>query len=228
MPRKIEQKVDPSVDTNTEPLRQVNEMAALKYFKYGAELMKQHPPHATDWSINARMKRIGLEPAKSFDGRRVSADVLARGAAAGLKLMREKLPTLVRVTNGWQMNTDTMGVYGNYYLKRAIVAMIGLGANQPEDAIYPLNVGDAAGRPVAGEQLPAAFQQGRAASGRRVLVADHVRRRRLPDRQSAQRLRHRRPGRAQVQCRRFARHLHSKPKPRPGQGIELAPGAEEG
>ena len=48
------------------------------------------------------------------------------------------------------MNTDTMGVYGNYYLKRAIVAQLGLGANLPEDAIYPLNLADehrqAAGR----------------------------------------------------------------------------------
>jgi hypothetical protein len=55
------------------------------------------------------------------------------------------------VTNGWQMNTDTMGVYGNYYLKRAIVAMVGLGANQVEDAIYPLNVADADGKPVMAE-----------------------------------------------------------------------------
>jgi hypothetical protein len=39
------------------------------------------------------------------------------------------------------MNTDTMGVYG-YYLKRAIITRLGLGANLPEDAIYPLNLGD--------------------------------------------------------------------------------------
>jgi hypothetical protein len=49
------------------------------------------------------------------------------------------------------MNTDTMGVYGNYYLKRAIVALLGLGANQPDDAIYPLNIADADGKPVMGE-----------------------------------------------------------------------------
>jgi hypothetical protein len=150
-PRKIDQKFDSSVDVKTEPLKQVNGMPAVEYFKYAAELMKRNPPHVSDWSTLARMKRIGLEPGKSFDPGRVGADVLANGAAAGLKLMQDKLPTLARVVNGWQMNTDTMGVYGNYYLKRAIVAMVGLGANQPEDAIYPLSVGDADGKPVTAE-----------------------------------------------------------------------------
>jgi hypothetical protein len=58
--------------------------------------------------------------------------------------------TLAPVANGWSMNTDTMGVYGNYYLKRAIVAQLGLGANLPEDAIYPLNLADGTGRPLDG------------------------------------------------------------------------------
>jgi len=48
------------------------------------------------------------------------------------------------------MNTDTMGVYGTYYLKRAIVAQMGLGANLPEDAIYPLNLADNTGKPLDG------------------------------------------------------------------------------
>ena len=64
--------------------------------------------------------------------------------------MKWKLPTLARVANGWSMNTDTMGVYGNYYLKRAIVAQQGLGANLPEDAIYPLNLVDSTGQPLDG------------------------------------------------------------------------------
>ena len=61
-----------------------------------------------------------------------------------------EIPTLARVANGWSMNTDTMGVYGNYYLKRAIVTQLGLGANLPEDAIYPLNMADESGKPLDG------------------------------------------------------------------------------
>src|SRR5581483_1051429 len=66
------------------------------------------------------------------------------------KLMQWKVRTLARVANNWSVNTDTMGVYGNYYLKRAIIAQAGLGANLPEDAVYPLNLGDESGRPLDG------------------------------------------------------------------------------
>src|ERR1700746_3002710 len=64
--------------------------------------------------------------------------------------MAWKVPTLATVVNGWSMNTDTMGVYGNYYLKRAIIAQGGLGANLPEDAIYPQNLGDETRKPLDG------------------------------------------------------------------------------
>ena len=64
--------------------------------------------------------------------------------------MAWKISSLARVVNGWSMNTDTMGVYGNYYLKRAIVTQLGLGANLPEDAIYPINLADDTGKPLDG------------------------------------------------------------------------------
>jgi hypothetical protein len=66
------------------------------------------------------------------------------------KLMAWKVATLARIVHGWSMNTDTMGVYSNYYLKRAIITQFGLGANLPEDAIYPLNLGDSEGKPPDG------------------------------------------------------------------------------
>jgi len=57
---------------------------------------------------------------------------------------------LARIANGRSINTDTIGVYGNYYLKRAIVAQLGLGANLPEDAICPFNLLDDTGKPLDG------------------------------------------------------------------------------
>ena len=148
-------KADPSVDMKTPPLDQVNNMPANAYFTYAAELMKVHPPHVTDWSMLARMRRIGIEPGKSFSWENLDPavqDALTRASSAALKAMYAKIPTIARVVDGWQMNTDTMGVYGNYYFKRAIVAMVGLGANQVDDAVYPLNIGDADGRPLLGEK----------------------------------------------------------------------------
>lgn len=146
--------IDSTVDMNTDPLKQVNTMTADKYFSYGVQLLKINPPHVTDWSTIARLKRIGIELGKDFDLNEKSSAIqagLKRAVVDGLKIMIEKLPTLARIENGWQMNTDTMGVYGNYYLKRAIVAMVGLGANQPQDAVYPLNVFDANGKPMEGQ-----------------------------------------------------------------------------
>ncbi|MGC2179021.1 MAG: DUF1254 domain-containing protein [Bradyrhizobium sp.] len=149
----VEAKIDPTVDMKTPPKVQVDTLSIGKYFTYAAELLKTNPPHITDQPIIAQMRKIGIEPGKSFDLDKV--DPAVRSGLAGVvedaqQLMTWKIPTLARVVNGWSMNTDTMGVYGNYYLKRAIVSQVGLGANLPEDAIYPLNLGDESGKPLDG------------------------------------------------------------------------------
>jgi hypothetical protein len=152
-PRPAEFKADPSVDMKTPPKTQVDTMPAARYFAYAAELLKLHPPHITDEPMIARLRQIGFEVGKSFDLDKAPAAVkagLQTAPGAGQRLMEWKVPTLARVANHWSMNTDTMGVYGNYYLKRAIVAQLGLGANLPEDAIYPLNLGDENAQPLNG------------------------------------------------------------------------------
>jgi hypothetical protein len=145
--------IDPNVDMKTPPKVQADTMPAAKYFSYAAELLKLHPPHITDGPIIAQMKRIGIEPGKSFDFDKLDPTVkraLESAPQEAQKVMQWKIPTLARVVNGWSMNTDTMGVYGNFYLKRAIVTQVGLGANLPEDAIYPLNLLDDTGKPLDG------------------------------------------------------------------------------
>jgi hypothetical protein len=152
-PQPVEVKIDPSIDMKTPPKIQVDTMPAGKFFAYAAELLKVNPPHITDDPIIARLKKIRMEPGRSFDIDKADPAVrnaLASAPAEAQKLMALKLPTLARVVNGWSMNTDTMGVYGNYYLKRAIVAQVGLGANLPEDAIYPINLADETGKPLEG------------------------------------------------------------------------------
>lgn len=149
----IDVKIDPAIDMKTPPKLQVDSMSVGTYFTRAAELLKLHPPHITDQPIIAEMKRIGIEPGKGFDI--ASLDPAVQKSLEGTpedaqKLMAWKVATLARVANGWSMNTDTMGVYGNYYLKRAIVSQVGLGANLPQDAIYPLNLADDTGKPLDG------------------------------------------------------------------------------
>ena len=152
-PTSVKATIDPNVDLKTPPKKQVDTMEGGAYFAYAAELLRLHPPHATDQPIIAQLKRIGFERGKPFEIAKLDAPVrkaIEDAPAAAQKLMAWKIPTLARVANNWSMNTDTMGVYGNYYLKRAIVTQLGLGANLPEDAIYPLNLGDEAGKPLDG------------------------------------------------------------------------------
>jgi len=148
-PSPVTLKVDPNVDMKTPPMLQVKQMSAGDFFTYAAELMKVNPPHSTDFDMVARLKRIGIVPGQRFDFSGATPAVkkaLERAVGDAIKLMQEKATTLIPLVNGWQVATDTVGVYGNAYLRRAIWALVGLGANQPEDAVYPLTNVDSDGK----------------------------------------------------------------------------------
>lgn len=145
--------VDADYDLTTEPLKIVNGMPVLDYFGYAAELLTANPPHLSDFSQLARIATLGIEAGKPFDAGRFSAAERAEiesGKADALSAMLAAVPTLGTSVNGWTVMTDNIGVYGNAYFNRAVVTLIGLGANPPEDAVYPLLNVDADGQPVTG------------------------------------------------------------------------------
>ena len=101
------------------------------------------------------MKRIiGLEAGKEFDFDSlppVAQKELEESVREGLLKMIRNKSVMGKIANNWVISTDSMGVYGNFYLKRAIIAMIGLGANPVEDAVYPMAVADAEGNVINGD-----------------------------------------------------------------------------
>ncbi len=150
-----EHPVDSGLDTTTEPLRLVNGMDPLDFFGYAADLLAINPPHPTDFSILARLAGMGIAVGKPFSPDDFDAEQrseIAAGRADALRQLMTSAAAIGTRTNGWTILKDNIGVYGNAYLQRAFVAMIGLGANPPEDAVYPLLVADADGDPMIGER----------------------------------------------------------------------------
>jgi len=131
--------VDANLDMKTAVRDQVDALSVNDYFNYLAKLMKTNPPAAADGPMLTRMAAIGLVPGKDFDpGKLGTFDqevIKTVPKLAQVKIM-EYFKKAGEPVNGWMFTTKT-GIYGTDYLQRALVTAIGLGANRPQDAVYP-------------------------------------------------------------------------------------------
>lgn len=137
-------KIDPAIDMKTPVRDQVNRMDAAAYFALLAQLMKSNPPATADAPALAKFARIGLVPGKDFDAGKLDADFAKRIPQIGFDriMLQFKINKDVQHVNGWNFTTKT-GLYGTDYLMRALITAIGLGANRPQDAVYPTSLKDA-------------------------------------------------------------------------------------
>jgi hypothetical protein len=144
-------KVDPSI-MKASVRDQVNGMDAATYFKRLATLMKDNPPAAEDAPIIARMAKIGIVPGHDFDSSKLDPAV-AQALQGVPKPAFEKIMAQMKEAgtreSGWVFTTKT-GLYGTDYLQRAFITAIGLGANRPQDAVYPTSEADRDGKPYSG------------------------------------------------------------------------------
>jgi hypothetical protein len=145
--------VDPNV-SKASPNEQLENMNITDFFNYVNTLMVANPPAAADAPVLAEFAKIGVGPGMKFDPTAFDSITLAalnkipgqvvnsikEGMAKGLK------PPV----NGWSMAFEGVGNYGTNYQLRAAVSYAGLGANIPEDAIYPSCAVDSDGNPLDG------------------------------------------------------------------------------
>lgn len=137
-----------SIDMKTPVRDQVNNLDAEQYFKLLSELLKNNPPSPADSLILTKMKRIGLVPGENFDISKLSPKTLKairKGPENALEKLHDISESAGNLVNGWLFTTKT-GIYGTDYLQRAVVAYMGLGANRPQDAIYPVAKVDSDGK----------------------------------------------------------------------------------
>jgi hypothetical protein len=138
--------VDSAFDMKKAVRDQVDAMDVNAFFNYLAKLMKTNPPVAEDAPIVAKMAAIGLVPGQDFDPSKLGAfdkeavKVVPKLAQAKIIEFGKKIEPV----NGWLI-IPKAGLYGNDYLDRAFVTAIGLGANRPQDAIYPTGQKDGSG-----------------------------------------------------------------------------------
>ena len=140
--------VDPGVDRKTAVREQVNAMDAASYFKLFAQLLKTNPPAADDAPMVAKLAKIGIVPGQDFDVAKLDPAV-AKGLAAAPKPAQDKISSWLKesivagdakLENGWFFTTKA-GTYGTEYRQRAMITWVGLGANRPQDAVYPTSEG---------------------------------------------------------------------------------------
>src|SRR5271167_714250 len=128
-------------------------MDASTFFKIMAAMMKYNPPPARDAAALAEIARIGLIPGPDFAMTKLDPQV-AQGldgcVQKAIRLLRDGARDLGKQVNGWTIPPKDLANFGTDYGVRAVVALIGLGANLPADAIYPTAFYDGEGRPLAG------------------------------------------------------------------------------
>jgi hypothetical protein len=145
--------VDPAVNMKVGPADQLAKMDSTTYFKMLARLMASNPPPAADAPALATLAKIGVVPGQDFDPGKLDPAV-AKALNGSVQIAMEKLQAAAKTAgkpvNGWNIVPMTIGKFGTDYGLRAVVSVIGLGANLAEDAIYPNAFVDGDGKPLSG------------------------------------------------------------------------------
>lgn len=128
------------------------DLSAMDFLKTMTDLMMLNPTTGNE-SFEKQFEHIGIDRTYGFDAGRLDRETVAglvRAARDAFEIITNSLAHIDhRVSNGWLTITG-IGTYGDDFLKRAIVAYMGLGANVDEEATCPRTFVDDQGNQLNG------------------------------------------------------------------------------
>lgn len=143
--------VDPAI--TKEPPVFVEEMDVSTFFNLANELMAKNPPPAQDEKLLIKLAVINIGAGKNFNLSDFDSNTQVALKAIPATIhqnLRDAAAGWGNLENGWNVTRSGMGNYGVDYQQRALVALIGLGANLNADASYPNCQVDAKGERLNG------------------------------------------------------------------------------
>ena len=132
------------------PIEQMRAMDTTALFERLARLMADNPPSPADAPMVETLDRLGLAPGRPPQWGPLQRSAAALGRWLADRQVARALAAPPTSPQGWFTPPSHVGRYGTDYATRAAVAMVGLGANLPDDAIYPVARVDGQGRRLDG------------------------------------------------------------------------------
>ena len=137
------------------PVNKVLSMPPADFFNTANALMQANPPAEADAALLEKLAAIHVGPGMTFDASILGADAAERWTQM-LKGMRATLSAesakYAQNLGQWIYFGRPIGDFGTAYTYRAMVALVGLGANTVDVVIYPKTHTDAVGAALTGEK----------------------------------------------------------------------------
>ena len=132
-------KVDTSV-AKIPPPQALEQMDIEAFINRLNELMSANPPATQDSALTAKLSSVGVGTGNKFSLSAFDAttqEKLKAIPSAVLQQLKVAAGNLGQLENGWNVTRSGLGTYGTNYKLRALIALVGLGANLNIDASYP-------------------------------------------------------------------------------------------
>ena len=137
------------------PVNKVLSMSPAEFFNTANALMQINPPAEDDAKLLEKLAAINVGQGMTFDASILGADA-AEGWTQMLKGLRATLSAesanYAQNLGQWIYFGRPIGDFGTAYTYRAMVALVGLGANTVDVAIYPKTDTDVTGAALTGEK----------------------------------------------------------------------------